>query len=97
MRDLGYIALIVLLLFVVKSDYDIYAEANYNLLSPPITLHHSSNFLWRYSVTLEDKRGYRFTLSGISALSNRIGQEYEEGDIVTIKQTNNFHKKKINK
>lgn len=97
MKDITYVVLIVMLLLVIKSDYNTYAEANYNLLSPPITLHHSSNFLWWHNVTLEDKRGYRFTLSGMSTLSNRIGQEYEEGDIVTIKQTNNFHKKKINK
>jgi hypothetical protein len=92
MKDIAYIAIIVLLLLVVKSDYNEYTMKSYSILSPPIRLYYENNILGFSTVTVEDKRGYRVSLSGFSSIANRISNEYEVGEIIKIKQDTNYYK-----
>lgn len=92
MKDIVYIAIIVLLLLVVRSDYNEYAMKSYSILSPPIKLYYENNILGFSTVTVEDERGYRVSLSGFSSIANRISNEYDVGEIIKIKKDTNYYK-----
>lgn len=92
MKDIVYVAIIVLLLLVVRSDYNEYAMKSYSILTPPIKLYYENNILGFSTVTVEDERGYRVSLSGFSSMANRISNEYEVGEVIKIKKDTNYYK-----
>ena len=92
MKDIVYIAIIVLLLLVIKSDYSEYAMKSYSILTPPIKLYYENNILGFSTVTVEDGRGYRVSLSGFSSIANRISNEYDVGEVIKIKKDTNYYK-----
>ena len=92
MKDIVYVAIIVLLLLVVRSDYNEYAMKSYSILTPPIKLYYENNILGYSTVTIEDERGYRVSLSGFSSIANRISNEYEVGEVIKIKKDTNYYK-----
>lgn len=92
MKDIVYVAIIVLLLLVVRSDYNEYAMKSYSILTPPIKLYYENNILGFSTVTVEDERGYRVSLSGFSSIANRISNEYEVGEVIKIKKDTNYYK-----
>lgn len=92
MKDIVYITIIILLLLVVRSDYNEYAMKSYSILSSPIRLYYENNILGFSTVTVEDARGYRVSLSGLSSIANRISNEYEVGEVVKIKKDTYYYK-----
>lgn len=92
MKDIVYVAIIVLLLLVVRSDYNEYAMKSYSILTPPIKLYYENNILGFSTVTVEDERGYRVSLSGFSSMANRISNEYDVGEVIKIKKDTNYYK-----
>lgn len=92
MKDIVYVAIIVLLLLVVRSDYNEYAMKSYSILTPPIKLYYENNILGYSTVTIEDERGYRVSLSGFSSIANRISNDYDVGEVIKIKKDTNYYK-----
>ena len=92
MKDIVYVAIIVLLLLVVRSDYNEYAMKSYSILTPPIKLYYENNILGFSTVTVEDERGYRVSLSGFSSMANRISNDYDVGEVIKIKKDTNYYK-----
>lgn len=92
MKDIVYVAIIVLLLLVVRSDYNEYAMKSYSILTPPIKLYYENNILGFSTVTVEDERGYRVSLSGFSSIANRISNDYDVGEVIKIKKDTNYYK-----
>ena len=85
MKDIGYLALIVMLLLVIKSDYNDTANKTYSLLTKPVILYYENNTLGFSNVTIQDNAGHRIHLPFITSLANRIGNDYNIGDTIDIK------------